>query len=112
MPLLLILGTVFVIQVFSFPLLYDEMIIIIKWSGLAKWSKLLEDSQEFNGLSSEDVSFESRMWFGSENLFEINKWWNQMDSNKDSFQYFILWETGNVIIYSVKVQVACRTVFL
>lgn len=61
MLLVLIPRTVFVIQVFSFPLLHDAMILKVKWSGLAEWSKLFEDSLEFNGLSSEDVSFESRM---------------------------------------------------
>lgn len=60
MLLLLISGTVFVIKVF-FPLLHDEMIIIMKWSGLAKRSKLFEESRDCNGLSSEDVSFKSRM---------------------------------------------------
>lgn len=72
-------------QVLSFPLLCDE-IMIMKWSGLAKWRKLFEGSQEFNVYVMEDVSFEPRMCISIENLFEINKWWNQMSNNKDTFR--------------------------
>lgn len=39
-------------QVLFFPPLHDEVIIVMKWSGLAKRSKLFEDPQEFDGSMS------------------------------------------------------------
>lgn len=44
-------------QVLSFPLLHDEMIIIMKRSGLAKRSELFEDPQELDGRSSGECQF-------------------------------------------------------
>ncbi|XP_007471575.1 PREDICTED: protein kinase C epsilon type-like [Lipotes vexillifer] len=51
--------------VLSFPLLCDEMIIIMKWSGLAKWSKPFEESREFNDLNSGELI--------EENFFNVVK---------------------------------------
>lgn len=44
-------------QVLFFPPLHDEMIIGMKWAGLAKRSKLFEDPQEFDGMSSGGCQF-------------------------------------------------------
>lgn len=44
-------------QVLFFPLLHDETIIVMKRSGLAKRSKLFEDPQELDGMSSGGCQF-------------------------------------------------------